>query len=233
MQPLTLIIPFEVPEGQEEAFRQQWHQTTAEFRQANGFLSARLYEVSTDIEQHLRQHFPEFCWLDQRAHARFRFVSLTEWASVAAYQQATHSSRVEDAISFPAYPAWYRLDFPYIQPEIQSEMQPFTLIVPFDVPVEQETVFRQQWNDIITSMGKADGAFGPGLYELDTDTETQLRSSFSSRFQEAIPYRFINVAGWASLAHYEEVLRSPQRASKPISLPSYPAYYRVVAEFIG
>ena len=41
---VVLINPFEVPQGQEEAFLKGWHEAAKVLRQAPGFLSTRLHE---------------------------------------------------------------------------------------------------------------------------------------------------------------------------------------------
>src|SRR5260370_16425436 len=44
MSTIVLINPFEVPQGQEEAFLKGWHAAAEHLRQAPGFLSTRLHE---------------------------------------------------------------------------------------------------------------------------------------------------------------------------------------------
>jgi len=243
MQPLTLIVPFEVSEGQENVMRQQWHEAAEPLSHAPGFLSARLYEIDTEVEDYVR-HIPGLQWVGKR---RFRFVNIAEWTSLSLYEAAIRSRREGKPISFPSYPAYYRIygDFGKAVQHIASGRPgagpAFTFIVPFEVPEGQEDAMHQQWNAVITGMGQVEGipvegSFGPGLYEIDTEAEEHLRSFLSSQLGEGpdarAKFRFVNVAGWASLERYEAVIRS-RRYLKPISFPGHGSYYRVVAEYIG
>ena len=72
MSTIVLINPFEVPQGQEEAFLKWWHEAAAYLRQAPGFLSTRLHE-SMDPQ------------------AKFRFVNVAEWESPQHFQAAMSS----------------------------------------------------------------------------------------------------------------------------------------------
>jgi heme-degrading monooxygenase HmoA len=246
MQPLsliTLIVPFEVPQGQEDAMRKQWHAAAEPLSHAPGFLSARLYEIDTNVEDYVRR-IPGMHWVGER---RFRFVNIAEWTSLSLYETAIRSRREGKPISFPSYPAYYRLygnfgntaEHPILS-RIASNPA-FTFIVPFEVPEGQEDAMYQQWNAVITGMGQAEsepveGALGPGLYELDTEAEQHLRSFLSSQLGQGpdarAKFRFVNVAAWASLERYEAVLRS-RRYTKPISFPGHGSYYRIAAEYIG
>src|SRR5690242_10594316 len=105
MQTLTLIVPFEVPEGREEEMKQQWHTVAEPLSHAPGFLSARLYQIDTELEAHLRQHIPGLFWLRDR----FRFVNIARWASLAQYEAAIFARRDQKSITFPSYPAYYRI----------------------------------------------------------------------------------------------------------------------------
>ena len=242
MQTLTFIAPFEVPEGQEETLRQQWHEAAERLSHAEGFLSARLYEISAEVEDYI-QHIPGMDWVGKGK--RFRFVDIAEWASLALFEAALRSFHDLKPIVFPSYPAYYRVyggsgsSADSIRPPRTG--QEFTFVVPFEVPEGQEDVMRQQWNDIIRSMAKeggrpVEGSFGPGLYEIDTEAEDHMRRFLSAGTGDepagSTKFRFVNVAAWASLAHYEAVLRS-RRPVKPIAFPGYGAYYRIVAEYTG
>jgi heme oxygenase (mycobilin-producing) len=66
---VVLINPFEVPQGQEDAFLQGWRAAASHLRQAPGFISTRLHES-----------------LDPQA--RFRFVNVAEWESAQQFQAA-------------------------------------------------------------------------------------------------------------------------------------------------
>src|SRR5579884_3115524 len=134
MQKLTFIVPFEVPEGQEEEMRRQWHEAAEPLSHASGFLSARLYEIDTAVEDYLRQHIPGLFWLRDR----FRFVNIAEWASLAHYEAAIHSPLERKTITFPSYPAYYRLAgvsgkiAETTRLEAPRTDQAFTFIIPFE-----------------------------------------------------------------------------------------------------
>src|SRR5579884_2342578 len=243
MQPLTFIVPFEVPEGQEDAMRKQWHEAAEPLSHKQGFLSARLYEIDTEVEEHVSR-IPGMKWVGER---RFRFVNIAEWTSLADYEAAILLRRKGKPIAFPSYPAYYRLSGNFGKAAEQTASKritagpAFTFIVPFEVPEGQEEEMHRQWNAVITGMGqtegrRVEGSFGPGLYELDTEAEKHLRSFLSSQVGEGpdagAKFRFVNVAGWASRAHYEAALRA-RRYMKPIAFPGHGSYYRVVAEYSG
>jgi heme-degrading monooxygenase HmoA len=238
MQTLTFIVPFEVPEGQEDVMRKQWHENAQSLSHAAGFLSARLYEINAEVEDYIRQHIPGMYWLRDR----FRFVNIAEWVSLSHYEAAIHSPLERKTIPFPSYPAYYHLS------NVNSRIteagrsrgtrtgQEFTFIIPFEVPEGQEEEMRQQFKAVVDGMGRVEGARGPGLYELDTKAEAHLRSFLSGRIGEGpdarAKFRFVNVAEWASVAHYEATMRSRHQV-KPISFPGHGAYYRIAAEYSG
>jgi quinol monooxygenase YgiN len=244
MQTLTFIVPFEVPEGQEEVMRQQWHVAAEPLSHAEGFLSARLYEIDDKVEGQVRQ-LPGMSWVGK---GRFRFVNIAEWASIEHYEAAIRSRRQGGRpIAFSSYPAYYHLASDIgktAEPDRLKEPdsgQGFTFIVPFEVPEGQEAAIRQQFNDVVKDMGqregrRIEGSFGPGLYEIDSEAEEHLRSFLSSQLGEGpdarAQFRFVNVAGWASFAHYEAVIRSRHQA-KPITFTGHGAYYHVAARYIG
>jgi heme-degrading monooxygenase HmoA len=238
MSKLTFIVPFEVPQGQEAEMRRQWHGAAEPLSHAPGFLSARLYEISTEVEDYMRQHIPGLFWLRDR----FRFVNIAGWASLSHYEAAMQSTRERKTITFPSYPACYRLAgvsgkiAGSGRPEVPRTDQAFTFVIPFEVPEGQEEEMRRQFKEVVEGMEHVEGAFGPGLYELDTEAEAHLRSFLSAQ-AKAIPasepaFRFVNVAEWASVSHYEAAMLS-RRQVKPISFPGHGAYYRVVAEYSG
>ena len=93
MSTIVLINPFEVPQGQEEAFLKGWHAAAEHLRQAPGFLSARLHES-----------------LDPQA--RFRFVNVAEWESPQHFQAAMSSEAFQQSrgkMPFTAFPALYQV----------------------------------------------------------------------------------------------------------------------------
>jgi heme-degrading monooxygenase HmoA len=93
---VTLINSFAVPEGREEAFQQIWTSTSTYFRTQPGFLSLRLHRaVSPD--------------------ARYRFVNVARWASLADFQAAHATEEFRRVVSqpgweeFPSSPALYEV----------------------------------------------------------------------------------------------------------------------------
>lgn len=93
MSRVILINPFEVPEGQEEAFRKGWQEAAERLQQAPGFLSTRLHE-SMDPQ------------------ARFRFVNVAEWESPQHFQAAMSSpafQQVRSQMPWVAYPTLYQI----------------------------------------------------------------------------------------------------------------------------
>jgi heme-degrading monooxygenase HmoA len=93
MSTIVLINPFEVPQGQEEAFLKGWHEAADYLRQAPGFLSTRLHE-SMDPQ------------------AKFRFVNVAEWESPQHFQAAMSSEAFQQSrgkMPFTAFPALYRV----------------------------------------------------------------------------------------------------------------------------
>lgn len=93
MQPYILINPFEVPQGQEEQFREAWRAAAEYLRHAPGFLSTRLHES-----------------LDPAA--KFRFVNIAEWETAQHFQAAVRSEAfqaIARKMPFPGNPALYRV----------------------------------------------------------------------------------------------------------------------------
>ena len=88
---VVLINPFEVPQGQEEAFLQGWRAAASHFMQSPGFLATRLHES-----------------LDPRT--RFRFVNVAEWESAQQFQTALNAAPFPLArLPVDAFPALYRV----------------------------------------------------------------------------------------------------------------------------
>lgn len=88
---VVLINPFEVPQGQEDAFLQGWRAAASHFMQAPGFIATRLHES-----------------LDPQT--RFRFVNVAEWESAQQFQTALNAAPFQ--LMRPqvgAYPALYRV----------------------------------------------------------------------------------------------------------------------------
>jgi heme-degrading monooxygenase HmoA len=239
MQKLTFIVPFEVPEGQETEMRALWHARAERLSHAPGFLSARLYEINSEVEAYLRQNVPGLAWVGED---RFRFVNIAQWASLEQYEAAIRSTGEQKPIAFPSYPAYYRLASGIINTvepastEHSRTGQEFTFIIPFEVPEGQEEEMRRQFRAVVEGMGRVEGSFGPGLYELDGDVEKHLRGFLVEQEGQGgdirETFRFINVAEWASVAHYEATMRS-RRQVQPITFTGHGAYYRVVGEYSG
>nr|BBH87861.1 hypothetical protein KTC_26120 [Thermosporothrix sp. COM3] len=226
MSIVTVIEPIEAPEGQEALVREQWQKMSAALAHATGFLASRLYEVDDEVEARLISEL-NFQWLRARpaGRARFRFVHIAEWESLAHYNAATQRER---GLSFPTYPAVYHLHSGASEPKLTTKSgQTFSLIALFEVPAGQEAILRQQWQTIVEGMGKVEGSLGPGLYEREPVEE--VTSLLSSHPISGTDIRFVNVAEWESLAHYGAVIRS-RRHVEPITFPNHSAYYHVVAE---
>ncbi|QBD79492.1 hypothetical protein EPA93_27335 [Ktedonosporobacter rubrisoli] len=246
MPELTLIVPFEVPPGQEEDMRRQWHAVAEPLSQAPGFISARLYAVDHELEQYLADK-QGLRWLEQRpqGRARFSFVNIARWESLERYEAAIRQPSRGKPIAYPNYPAYYRLarltgvsagESMAWQPASKSA---FTFIVPFAVPTGQEEEMRRQFSAIVTSMeeiGRPPGSFGPGLLELDPQVEARLRNFLSEQLgqQESRPeFNFFNIAEWESPERYVAAIQAMHSRTRPISFTSFPAYYRVVGAYSG
>ncbi|HEV2235436.1 MAG TPA: antibiotic biosynthesis monooxygenase family protein [Ktedonobacterales bacterium] len=90
---VVLINPFEVPQGQEDAFLQGWRAVSDHLRQVPGFISTHLHES-----------------LDPQA--RFRFVNVAEWESPQHFQAAISAEAFQQnrrQMIGVAYPALYRV----------------------------------------------------------------------------------------------------------------------------
>lgn len=237
MQKLTLIVPFEVPEGREEEMRALWHARAERLSHAPGFLSARLYEINSEVEEYLRQNVPGLAWVGED---RFRFVNIAQWTSLEQYEAAIRSTSEQQPIGFPSYPAYYRPvsgvanTVEPVNTEPVRTGQEFTFIIPFEVPEGQEAEMRRQFREVVEGMGRVEGSLGPGLYELDSDVEKRMHSFLAEQEGKdgdiRATFPFINVAEWASIAHYEAVMRSRRRV-QPITFTGHGAYYRVVGEY--
>jgi heme-degrading monooxygenase HmoA len=236
MQTLTHIVPFEIPEGQETIFSRQWHDVTEPLSHKSGFLSARLYEISSEVEDYVRHNIHGMKWLDER---RFRFINIAEWVSLTHYEAAIRSVEAK-TILFPSYPAYYHLDVGFgetaesYSPHESSAGQEFTFIVPFEVPEGQEEEMCKQFQAVVEGMEHQEGAWGPGLYGMDIQAEKRLQSFFNQPESGSVrsPFRFINVAEWASVEHYKAAMRSRHHI-KPISFVGHGSYYRIATEYIG
>lgn len=108
MQTLTLIVPFEVPEGQEEEMRQQFKAVVEGMGTVEGSLGPGLYELDPEAEGHLRSFLAEQLGEGPDARAQYRFVNVAEWASPAHYITVMNSRRQVKPITFTGHGAYYR-----------------------------------------------------------------------------------------------------------------------------
>lgn len=89
-QGVTLVNPFEVPEGEDERFVAGWERARAALADQRGYLGTRLHR-STD-------------------GSHFRFVDLARWSSPLMFARATQRPEFRaaaDALRFAAHPALY------------------------------------------------------------------------------------------------------------------------------
>ncbi|GCE31554.1 hypothetical protein KDA_70380 [Dictyobacter alpinus] len=220
----TLIIPFRVPEEQDKIFQQQWPATVESFSHTPGFLRARLYAWSPEVTTYVENHIFNMKWLE----TRFRFTTIIEWDANTYDRADRHIDLVKQNISFPSYPAYYRL-YGGIGQAVQAERlqeiktgQEFTFIVPFEVPEGEEEKMREEYRRVVADMARTDGALGPGLYEIDTQAVAGLASE--------TPFHFFNVAEWLSVADYKAAMDSRRRI-KPITFTGHGTYYRLAATY--
>ena len=90
---VTLINPFELPEGtDDEEFLRGWERAADYMRQQPGFVSTRLHRAL-------------------RPDARFRFVNVAEWASPQDFQAAVTSEQFREIAkgAGPGSPALYEV----------------------------------------------------------------------------------------------------------------------------
>ena len=93
MPPVVLINPFEVPEGQDEAFLAEWEAAKAFMERQPGYISTRLH----------RSLVP---------NARFCFINMAEWETVEHFQTALQHPEfvtLRDATPFAHFPAIYEV----------------------------------------------------------------------------------------------------------------------------
>lgn len=118
-------------------------------------------------------------------------------------------------------------------------MSKFTFINAFEIPEGKEEIFHKEWPLVVERLKEANGLLSVRLYEADADIEKQLLRvpEVSGRLQERSSARarfyFMVVAEWASVEHYEAVIRSSRQSQAGQSLlnfTSYPAYYRIAFE---
>jgi heme-degrading monooxygenase HmoA len=120
MPAFTFINAFEIPEGKEDIFRNEWPEVVERLKDAQGLLSVRLYEVDSEVEEHLLQVPGLAARLQERpnAKARFHFIVVAEWADISYYKAVVHSSHQERSqekplLAFPSHPGYYRIASEY------------------------------------------------------------------------------------------------------------------------
>ena len=89
---VTLVNPFEVPEGEDEAFVAGWERTLATLADQRGYLGTRLHRAP--------------------GPAAFRLVNVTRWSSPLMFARATQRPEFHDAsgaIPFRRHPALYSI----------------------------------------------------------------------------------------------------------------------------
>ena len=90
---VTLINPFEVPEGtDDEQFLRGWERAADYMRRQPGFVSTRLHRAL-------------------RPDARFRFINVAEWASPQDFQAAVSSEEFREIAkgAGPGEPSLYEV----------------------------------------------------------------------------------------------------------------------------
>ena len=92
---VTLINPFEVPEGREQEALREWEVAAEDLRKQPGFISTKLHESIA-------------------LGAKFHFINVAQWESAEAFQAAVTSPEFEALTkstveNFPHYPALYQM----------------------------------------------------------------------------------------------------------------------------
>jgi heme-degrading monooxygenase HmoA len=95
MADVTVINPFEVPQGREDEALSMWDAFAEYFRKQPGYISTKLHKAIN-------------------ADARFHLVNIAEWDSVEAFQAAISNPGLQDiAKAFPSdilhYPGLYEV----------------------------------------------------------------------------------------------------------------------------
>lgn len=93
MSKVTLINPFEVPEGREDDCLAFWERAARYLRHRQGFISTRLHKAVSP-------------------GARFHFINVAEWESIECFQNAVESEGFKELTApymetFPHYPGLY------------------------------------------------------------------------------------------------------------------------------
>ena len=95
MATVTVINPFEVPQGREDEALSMWESFAAYFRNQPGYISTKLHKaISPD--------------------ARFHFINIAEWESAEAFQTALENPELMSVAKdlpgdIPHYPGLYEI----------------------------------------------------------------------------------------------------------------------------
>jgi heme-degrading monooxygenase HmoA len=92
---VTLINPFEVPEGREQEALKDWEAAAVYMRKQPGFISTNLHQAVSP-------------------GAKFHFINVAKWESAEAFQAAVTSAEFQTLTkstveNFPHYPALYEV----------------------------------------------------------------------------------------------------------------------------
>jgi len=95
MSTVTLINPFEVPQGREDECLAFWEKAAEYMRRQPGFVSTKLHKAIVP-------------------GVRFHFVNIAEWESIEHFQRAAASQEFKELVDpymnvFPHYPALYEV----------------------------------------------------------------------------------------------------------------------------
>ena len=96
-------------------------------------------------------------------------------------------------------------------------MNHVTLINPFEVPAGNEDEFVERWKQAASYLRQREGFVSTRLHQsLDPHA----------------PFRFINVAVWESVEHFQQAMSTPefQELAGGMTFSSHPALYRVISE---
>ena len=92
---VTLINPFEVPQGREKEALEHWEAAAEFLRRQPGYISTNLHEAIAP-------------------GAKYHFINVAQWGSPEAFQAAVTSPEFQELTKstveeFPHYPALYKL----------------------------------------------------------------------------------------------------------------------------
>jgi heme oxygenase (mycobilin-producing) len=104
-----------------------------------------------------------------------------------------------------------------INREKVGKMNHVTLINPFEVPAGKEEQFVERWKQAAQYLRQREGFVSTRLHQsLDPHAK----------------FRFINVAAWESVEHFQQAVGTPefQELAGEMPFSSHPALYRVISE---